>query len=168
MQHLLFPIWLIGTVLFATATFAQSSTETDHTQDFNFWIGEWKVYKYGTDTLVGESQITPILGEKAIREQYKSTRGPYMGTSLNTYNSTRDRWEQFWVDNSGLTLHIQGAFRNEQMEMENSGSAELGLVANKIIWKAEEGGTVRQTWMQKNPAGGGWTVVFDGQYRKKE
>ncbi|MEM9720343.1 MAG: hypothetical protein AAGA10_13875 [Bacteroidota bacterium] len=136
--------------------------QKDKTNHFDFWIGEWNVYKYGTDTLVGKSQITSILSGTAIQEHYQSTRGPFEGTSLNMYNKANDQWEQFWVDNSGLRLHIKGGIQGGSMVLE---SDSLAFPVNKISWTPQENGEVRQTWEQKQKMADPWKIVFDGIYR---
>ena len=158
--------WGLVFILLPTLS-AQDTPSPDPYRNFDFWIGEWNVYKYGTDTLVGYSQIKPILGDKAIRETYQSSRGPYEGTSLNIYNQASQRWEQFWVDNSGVRLHIKGEIQEGAMVMESHPEMGNG-VFNRISWTPESGGTVRQTWEQKTQKKESWTIVFDGVYRKKD
>lgn len=143
---------------------AQNNTNpTSHLHDFDFWIGHWDVYKYGTDTLVGLSEISSIVNHRSIQEKYKSSRGPYRGTSTNIYNKAKDRWEQYWVDNSGLVLHITGGLQDGKMILKNCENNSC----NKIIWTPEENKQVRQEWFQSNDNGITWKKVFDGQYRAK-
>lgn len=80
--------------------FAQKNIDHKYAE-FNFWIGEWNVYKHDTDTIVGKSKIEAIIDDKVIKETYHSTTSKYRGTSLNKYNARTDQWEQFWVDNYG-------------------------------------------------------------------
>ena len=154
-------ILLCGFFSFANS---QQSSSIDSYQDFDFWIGEWNVYKFGTDTLVGQSKITSILNGKAIQENYQSSQGPFEGTSLNMYNKANGHWEQYWVDNSGLRLNILGGLKEGTMVMESDpGMAPF----NRISWSKEANGEVRQIWEQKKTKGDSWLVVFDGIYRPK-
>ena len=142
----------------------QQSTHKDSYKDFDFWIGEWDVYKYGTDTLVGHSQITSILNGKALQENYQSSQGPFEGTSLNMYNQANEDWEQYWIDNTGLRLHIWGGLKEGTMVMESDPNIPP---INRISWSQEANGQVRQTWEQKKNSEASWQVVFDGIYRPK-
>ena len=63
------------------------STEAYH--QFDFWLGSWEVYKYGTDTLVGSSQIESILDGMSLLENYSTASGQFQGKSLNKYNPAR-------------------------------------------------------------------------------
>jgi len=137
-------------------------------REFDFWIGEWDVYKYGTDTLVGASNIASIVDGKAIRETYQATGSAYQGTSLNKYNPQINQWEQFWVDNGGLTLHIKGGIEAGKMVLQNEMDTSTGTLRNKITWEAESENSVRQTWEQSTDGGNTWQIVFDGQYKPKK
>jgi hypothetical protein len=133
--------------------------QDDHYRDFDFWVGEWNVYKFGTDTLVGHSQIQLILDSMAIQEFYRSSQSKFEGTSLNKFNPNLKRWEQYWVDNSGLSLHIVGGLKDGTMIMENK--------ANRISWKKLPKSRVRQIWEVSQDEGKSWQKVFDGEYRRK-
>ncbi len=134
---------------------------------FDFWIGEWVVYKHNTDTILGSNTITSILDGKAIKETYHSTTSKYRGTSLNKYNPSINQWEQFWVDNSGLTLHMKGNIDNTKniMILQNQIITNEGVLSNKITWQKNKNNTVRQTWYQSKDKGIHWTIIFDGDYK---
>ena len=94
---------------------AQDNTPPKPNHDFDFWIGEWVVYHTTADTVVGYSQIESIIDSFAIRESYQSAGGPYQGTSLNKYNPVTKVWEQYWIDNGGLTLHLKGGRKDNHL-----------------------------------------------------
>src|SRR5215471_14346391 len=78
---------------------SQNACSNPKAHEFDFWIGKWTVYKNGTDTIVGYSEIKPMADGCAILESYKSARNSYTGNSLNKYNFETGKWQQFWVDN---------------------------------------------------------------------
>jgi hypothetical protein len=133
---------------------------------FDFWLGEWDVYKYGTDTLAGRSRIESIIDSMGLLENYQVLRGNYAGKSINKYNAAEKRWEQYWVDNSGLTLFLTGKRVDHKMVMNDAlyGDAQRGL--NQIVWEPMRNGSVRQTWSLSKDGGKSWTIVFDGEYRR--
>lgn len=150
---------------FTALLFSQNnSTSLSHYHDFDFWIGSWNVYKYGTDTMVGLSEIKPILNHRTIEENYRGWQNPYRGTSNNIYNASKKRWEQYWVDNSGLALHITGGLEDGKMILSSCDNKNC----NKIIWTPEKDKTVRQEWLLSNDDGLTWTKVFDGHYKAKK
>jgi len=158
--------YLLVTITFGNAM-AQNRCNDPKAHEFDFWIGNWTVYKNGTDTIVGYNEIKTVAGGCSLLESYKSARGNYTGNSLNKYNFRTGKWEQFWVDSGGLTLFIQGNFGNEMLTMENEIKTSDGKTnRNKITWFKNTDGTVRQLWEQSTDNGQSWTVAFDGIYRK--
>jgi hypothetical protein len=129
---------------------------------FDFWIGEWDVYKNGTETVVGHNKIESILGGKAIRETYYSSKSKYEGTSLNKFNPNSQKWEQFWVDNAGLTLHIKGGLVDGKMVLSSEEKTKEGFIENRITWTPNEDGTVRQMWETRTDKQKEWQLSFDG------
>lgn len=145
-----------------------ADTTKNHFRDFDFWIGEWDVFTYGTDNLGGHSVIEPIIDSLVIKESYRTAKGNYIGTSLNKYNPSNKKWEQFWVDNSGLSLLIQGGIVDDKMVLVGSRNTPKGEVLDKIQWTPLEDGTVRQEWLQSTDYGTNWNKIFDGHYKRKK
>ncbi len=158
---------IILLVLFAlfTCGVAAQQKRIDPTKyrEFDFWLGGWNVYKYGTDTIVGQSRITSIVDSVAIQEVYWAERGNYQGRSINKYNADVGSWEQYYVDNGGATLHLRGNRIANQMVLMDVHS-KVGKSMNKIVWTDQPNGDVRQTWSVSNDAGRTWKVIFDGRY----
>ena len=148
---LLFMFLIAGKVL---------SQEENH--QFDFWIGDWNVYDYGTDSLVGISHIKSILDHKTIEENYSSTRYPYSGKSYNIYNGKTKQWEQFWVDNAGMRLSLKGGLVDGKMVLTN---CEQDSICNKIVWTPLPDKKVRQEWQHSTNKGKSWQKVFDGLYK---
>ena len=142
--------------LLACGSILWAQDQDDPRRQFDFWIGTWDVYKMGTDTLVGKSEITSILTGNSIKEEYASTQSLYKGTSLNSFNPQNQKWSQYWVDNGGLTLELKGTFAEGKMILEDQ--------MNQITWYQMENGHVRQTWVNKADG----KVLFDGEYKARE
>ena len=94
-----------------------------------------------------------------LLENYKAAGSKYEGKSLNKWDPISKKWEQFWIDNSGLTLRLAGEH--------NDGKMVMGNETNQITWSMGENDTVRQVWKTKKD--GKWLTAFDGTYvRKRE
>lgn len=145
----------------------QNPCSSEKAHQFDFWTGEWEVFKFGTDTLVGHNTITPIADGCALLEDWRGASGS-IGSSINKYNFSTGLWEQMWVDNSGATLHIQGSYGHSKMVLENEQPERngKGIIKNKITFYNNEDGTVRQHWEYSRDNGKTWATVFDGLYRK--
>lgn len=164
--------YFVLTILFLPTLHGQSFLSNPEAQkkihEFDFWLGEWVVYKTGTDTIGGYSRIESILDSVGLQEHYQPVSGPYRGTSINKYNFAEKQWEQFWVDNSGLTLHITGNREGNKMVLSNTAKTlQGGTIHNRISWYDNEDQTVRQVW-ERSQDGKKWNKVFDGTYRRKK
>ena len=132
---------------------------------FDFWLGSWEVYKLGTDTLVGHSKIESIIDGLGLLENYTVVKGKYQGKSLNKYNPARECWEQYWIDNSGLTLFLSGVLTDGKMVLDDLEHGDKTAGLNRITWEKMENGSVRQTWNTSKDKGLNWSVAFDGEYK---
>ena len=147
-----------------------SPCERPEAHQFDFWIGDWEVYKNGTDTLVAYNRISPIAGGCGILEDYATVSKNYVGNSINKYSFAKKKWKQMWVDNSGLTLELEGNYADNKMilEGEQLNFANGKMLKNRITWFKNADGTVRQLWEQSHDDGKTYTVAFDGLYKKKK
>ena len=144
---------------------AAACTAGQHRQ-FDFWIGVWDVHQAG-GKLAGRNTITRAYGGCVIEEHYVGARG-YAGGSLNIYDASRDRWHQTWVDNGGLLLELDGAFRDGKMVLDGETVDSAGTVQKqRITWEPLPGGKVRQHWQQSTDGGGSWSTLFDGTYTRR-
>jgi len=135
---------------------------------FDFWMGKWNVYKIGEEKVSGKSEIESIIDSVGILENYATPDGKYSGKSLNKYNPAKERWEQYWIDNSGLTLYLVGGIVDGKMILDDlqTGDAKAGF--NQIIWQILPDGEVQQTWNVSMDDGKTWKTVFDGIYKKRK
>ena len=166
MKYLLISGFLLTSPYLLAQPLQEDAEKAYH--QFDFWLGHWEVYKYGTDTLVGQSHIESILDGLGLLENYSAVNSSYQGKSLNKYNPAMDRWEQYWIDNSGLTLFLSGGLSEGSMILEDveHGDPERGF--NRIVWSLDKDSTVRQTWSVSRDGGKSWSVIFDGEYQPKK
>ena len=154
-------------ILTISSQLVAQQNQYPHSHEFDFWIGDWTVYHTVADTIVGYSTISPVVNGVAIQENYRSVNN-YKGTSLNKYNAVDKRWEQYYVDNTGLTLHIIGHYKDGKMTLSNTQSMNGVMTDNRMTWTDNKDGTVRQVWEQKKPEEKEWQLLFDGIYKPKK
>lgn len=141
----------------------QSLCSSPKAHEFDFWIGNWTVYKNGTDKIVGYNTIVPVAGGCGIQENWIDAGGSTIGTSLNKYSFQKGKWQQFWIANSGQTLELQGAYADKKMIM----TSQSPKMIDQVTWFNNEDGSVRQLWEQSKDDGATWIIAFDGLYKKK-
>lgn len=158
-------------LLFSSSVFAQESSCsccTSNHNDFDFWIGSWRVVNID-GSIAGTNIIQKIQDNCILKENWVSAKGNFTGTSLNFYNSTSNKWEQLWIDNQGGNLHLKGNRKENQMILESEESInEKGQpFYNRISWTLNKDGSVRQLW-ETVTNNKDITIAFDGLYKKVE
>ena len=139
--------------------------DSQHSGQFDFWIGEWDVFD-PTGAKVGENSIQPMYDGCVLQEKWTGSQGS-RGSSFNFYNPQKKKWQQFWVWAQGTTLELEGQLKDKAMVLEGITKGQDGKkVYNRITWTPNADGSVRQHWEtsadQKN-----YATAFDGIYRKK-
>jgi len=61
-------------------------------REFDFWVGEWKVYVTGTKIVAGHSLIQRIAGGCAILENWTSNNAANNGKSINFIDPVTGKW----------------------------------------------------------------------------
>ena len=139
----------------------------DDFRQFDFWVGSWNAYD-STGTLLGTNVIDIIQDSCVIRENWKSARSAYTGTSYNFYNPSSMQWTQTWVDNQGGSLLLHGGIVDGSMQLSSApvNDNQGREVVNRITWTPLPDGSVRQHWETRTD-GAQWVSVFDGNYRRQ-
>jgi len=83
--------WLLALSMTPTAiAFAAPPCDAPQFREFDFWIGDWQVFK-PDGTVAGTNRIEQEYGGCVLHEHYQTAKG-YSGESLNTYDLGRKRW----------------------------------------------------------------------------
>jgi hypothetical protein len=132
---------------------------------FDFWVGEWDVVN-PAGAFAGSSRIER-QGDCTILETWASSRGSYVGRSLNAVGAD-GKWRQIWTDTSGAWTELVGGLVDGKMVLEGDGPAQAsgGPARNRITWSPEPGGVVRQLWETSLDGGRTWATSFDGRYHR--
>lgn len=122
-------------------------------RQFDFWLGEWKVYV--NDTLSGTNSIRLAHDSCVLIEQWSSAGGVFTGTSYNFFNRTDKTGHQTWIDNQGGHLLLNGQLKDGSMVLtsEPSMNQKGEPVLNRITWTPDRKGRVRQIWETSNNLG---------------
>src|SRR6266852_5704556 len=111
---------------------------------FDFWIGDWDAFLFGTSTKDARVRVDRILDGCVIHEDYQSVDGR-KGESFSIYDDSRKVWHQTWVTNRGQLLIIEGNMQDGAMVLAGVDRTSLGDKRDvRGIWKPVDGG-VRET-----------------------
>jgi len=135
----------------------------------DFWVGEWDVYRNGSETLVAHSRIERLYAGCAIRENWMPLNGK-SGGSLSGYDPASGRWQQTWIGSAAGVVHFEGGPVAGKLVLTGwwagSGpSGEDGLT--RMTYSRGEGGTVRQLGEFSSDHGLTWVTSFDFIYRPR-
>lgn len=136
-------------------------------RQFDFWIGDWNVFRHGSDEKIGENKIYPAHDGRVLVENW-TDRGGYTGMSLNTWNSATKQWQQTWMDRGGYILNFFGGLEEGKMVMVARVPQPDGKFSlNRGTWTPQPDGSVRQQFESSTDDGNTWKSDFDADYRRK-
>ena len=134
---------------------------------FDFWVGDWDVYRSGKDKLVAHSKIEKLYAGCAIRENWMPLKGAD-GGSLNNLDPATGRWHQTWIGSAPGRAEFEGGLVDDKMVLtgywNGSGpNGEDGLT--RMTYSRQNGGAVRQFGEFSADHGLTWQTSFDLIYR---
>jgi hypothetical protein len=147
------------------ATPTKSCSSQAEYRQFDFWIGEWDVKV--KDNQAGTNSVQLILGKCVIFENWSGSRG-MNGKSFNIYNAAKKQWQQFWADDQGTVLELNGEFKDGAMRLFGEAPGPSGKLLHRITYTPLPEDRVRQHWEISSDQGKTWTTSFDGLYLRKK
>ena len=133
-------------------------------REFDFWVGEWKVYVTGTKIVAGHSLIQRIAGGCAILENWTSNNAANNGKSINFIDPVTGKWKQSWAG-GGVQEFVNGEYKNAAMRFtfETTGPQNQKLIGRFIFYNQADG-TVKQFNETSADNGKTWTTSYDFTY----
>lgn len=136
-------------------------------RDFDFWLGDWDITGPDGDVL-GANRIKSILDGCVVEEDFTAPSG-FRGRSMNSYDAATGTWAQYFFDQGGTQVRLQGGFQNGIMDMRGERlfpipSGTITLV-DRIRWTPHPDGTVAQFWDISIDGGDTFPIVaFNSTY----
>lgn len=135
-------------------------------RQLDFWVGEWDVADSQRNP-VGRSDVSSTLDGCAVREEWRSEG--FHGISLSAYDKPDARWRQFWVDNFGAVLRLEGGWSGEELKLEGSRTGSDGKTRQiRMILTPMADGSIRQVQQRSEDGGSTWTLIFEGLYTRRQ
>ena len=95
-----------------------SKCDCGECDQFDFWIGKWKVQWDNSDGTSGEGKntVNSILNGFLIEENFNGNPGvEFEGKSFSVYNHNENIWQQTWVDTEGNYMVFTGQMEDDKM-----------------------------------------------------
>ena len=134
---------------------------------FDFWVGDWDV-KNAVGQPAGQSSVQLLLEGCALYENWTDGQGGG-GKSLNSYNTDRKQWQQFWTDQYGRVTEYResewmgGSLRYTAHQIMPQGPALLHMTFTPV-----NPDLVRQFGEMSTDDGKTWTPTYDLYYHRKK
>lgn len=151
-------------VLMALKKNAAPCQDAELNREFDFWVGEWDV-QTAQGQHAGSSSVQKILGGCVILENWAGLGS--QGKSFNAYNQALKKWQQYWVDDSGITTLYTGEVVGNQMRYLADAGSQNGQQARRMTFTKLDDGRVRQLGETSSDGGKTWTVAYDLFYVRK-
>ena len=115
--------------------------------EFDFWVGSWVVTNLDK-SIAGYNTIEKIQDNCILKEDWKSIKGNYSGTSYNYFNKNNKKWEQLWIDNQGEVLKLRDERIENKMILKSDALIDEEGISyfHRITWTYNPDETVRQLW----------------------
>jgi len=144
----------------------QNCTAPEHRQ-LDFWVGNWNVYRTGTQEMAGVSRVERIYNDCAIQESW-SPFDMNAGGSLSSYDRAAGAWRQTWVDSTADRLDYTGRLENGRMVFIAQRPQGAGAPSRQTrVTQWPEADTVRQTGETSADGGRTWAIFYDYTYRPR-
>ncbi|MGH9319236.1 MAG: hypothetical protein ACRD3V_05020 [Vicinamibacteria bacterium] len=153
----------------AEAVLETEDRERSGQQDFDFFIGRWKIQNRRLrerlkgsnewDEFEGTSVARPLWGGRANIDEYEGDgpAGPIYGLTLRLYDPKTKQWSLHWSNSANGTLDkaMIGRFENGRGEFYNEDTFEGRSIFVRFIWSVLTPISCR--WEQAFSADGGKT-----------
>ena len=165
-----FAVAALAVTLTASAT-AQTAPPppacaTPEHRQFDFWLGQWDVFRTDTDQLVAHSLIEKLYAGCAVRENWMPIGGTG-GGSLNSWRPAEKRWLQTWTDSGNNWNEYAGGIEGGMMVLAGKSVSVAGKATPvRMTYEAKPDGSVVQTGYQSADGGKTWWLTYQYAYRR--
>jgi hypothetical protein len=165
-----FAVAALAVTLTASAT-AQTAPPppacaTPEHRQFDFWLGQWDVFRTDTDQLVAHSLIEKLYAGCAVRENWMPIGGTG-GGSLNSWRPAEKRWLQTWTDSGNNWNEYAGGIEGGMMVLTGKSVSVAGKATPvRMTYEAKPDGSVVQTGYQSADGGKTWSLTYQYAYRR--
>jgi hypothetical protein len=140
---------------------------------FDFWLGDWRVYDGTNGQLVAkdhiETQFQGCVVQQTltfVTDMYRKPGVAYRLAGASTSRFDGQQWLQLWVDNQWGAIIMKGAPTKDGDMVLDTAIPSRGRDV-RLIWKREPGGVVRILQYVADTGSGKWEQYGDLIYRRE-
>lgn len=134
---------------------------------FNFWIGKWDVIN-PAGKHAGDSEIELMNNGCTLVENWYGATG-FVGKSFNYFDSTDNKWHQFWINQNAQKTTFEGKLENGNMVFYSYDHVKdkKNPYLERLTFFNLGNNKVRQYDEKTTDNGKTWTVQYDLTYIRK-
>ncbi|MGB5895337.1 MAG: DUF1579 family protein [Ignavibacteriaceae bacterium] len=147
----------------------QKPCSSPEANQFDFWIGEWKVEWQNTDSTKAEGTnvVTSILGSCVIQENFSGKPGvDFIGKSFSVYNPVKKIWQQTWVDDQGGYMVFTGGMEDEKMILSRKITRDENEIIQRMVFYNISKDEFDWNWESSKDIGKTWKLNWKLHYSK--
>jgi hypothetical protein len=145
---------------------ASPGCDTPAHHQFDFWVGDWDVYRTDKNKLVAHSKIEKLYAGCAVRENWQPLQAGGAGGSLNSYRAKSGEWLQVWTDATNSVNEYRGRWTGAMMDLEGRASdASEASSRIRMTFEPKPDGSVVQTGYVWDDKAAGWSLNYQFSYR---
>jgi len=140
---------------------------------FDFWLGDWRVYDGANGQLVAKdhigSQFAGCVVQQTltfVTDMYRKPDVAYRLAGASTSRFDGQQWLQLWVDNQWGAIIMKGAPTKDGDMVLDTVIPSRGRDV-RLIWKRQPGGVVRILQYVADTGSGKWEQYGDLIYRRE-
>ncbi|MBX2845701.1 MAG: hypothetical protein KTR13_05740 [Saprospiraceae bacterium] len=162
------------TLLIAMAfVWATSLGQTEVSNKYDFWIGNWEVSWSEGDGKIGKgtNRIEATLNGKVLQEHFQVAAGQmagFKGTSISVFNPKNSSWKQAWADSNGGYFDFTGG-------VDDSGNptfitavnkTEQGELVQRMVFREIDQNAFVWDWEGSQDGGKTWKLNWQINYKR--
>jgi hypothetical protein len=144
----------------------EACSANSESRQMDFWLGDWRVMYPGTPGSAN-SKIYVELDKCLMVESWDGGKG-HRGKNMFAYSDDDKGWHGMFADNQGRVHVFEGKVLNGSGEFTGPSRGPNGeTVLNRIKIVRVSANEVEQSWEKSADNGATWTMVFHGEYARK-
>lgn len=136
-------------------------------RQLDYWLGNWTITNPGASGSAA-SKVSLSLGQCLFVESWDNGKG-HLGENMFAYSPDDKTWYGMFADSQGhVHVFVDGKVASGSAEFNGPSRGANGeAVLNRVRIVRMTPDKVEQTWEKSTDKGASWTMVFRGEYSRR-
>jgi hypothetical protein len=158
--------WFSVAATSALAADSGACSANSESRQLDYWLGNWTVNPGSSGS--ASSKVSLSLDQCLLVESWDNGKG-HLGQNMFAYSPDDKGWYGMFADNQGhVHVFVNGKVASEVAEFNGPSRGSNGtVVLNRVRVVRVAPDKVEQTWEKSTDQGASWTMVFRGEYVRR-